>query len=122
MFWQVVPLLQTIPQPPQLLLSVRVLVQVGPVTLGQTALLAPVHPHVPAVQVCPVAEQSFPHVPQFAFVLLRLTSQPFAGSLSQLAKPGLHTRTHCPMSQVPVIVLARPTQLFPHDPQFIESL
>lgn len=125
-FWQVVPAVHAIPQPPQLLLSTRVLVQVGPVGDAQTALFAPEQPQTPKPpwfwQVVPVESQSLPQLPQFWLFALRMTSQPLVGSLSQFAVPGLHTRMQAPESQVPVIVFGRPTQLLPQAPQFVASL
>lgn len=102
LFTQVRPpaTLQTTPQPPQLLLSTRVLVQVGPVPDGQTALFKPEQPQTPKPpwfwQVVPVESQSLPQLPQFWLFALRMTSQPLVGSLSQFAVPGLHTRMQEP--------------------------
>jgi hypothetical protein len=46
-------------------------------------------------------EHAVPHAPQFAIVTFVLVSQPFAGSLSQLPKPGRHAPiAHVPAAQV----------------------
>jgi len=122
MHWRPPPVLHTTPQPPQLALSVSGFVHRGPDALGHTRLPAAGQPQAPFWQVWPLASQSLPQVPQLLMLLLRTTSHPLVGSLSQFARPGKQTRMHCPISQVPVCAPGSPTQELPHDPQFIGSL
>jgi len=118
---QVVPLPQATPQAPQLALSVFMLVQAGPVAEGHT-VWPPAQTHVPPLQLCPAASHCVPQAPQFDGLLPRITSQPFVTSPSQFAVPGEQTRVHRPALQKPMVVLGRPTQLLPQEPQFASSL
>jgi hypothetical protein len=62
--------------------------------------------------------QTCPQAPQFARLVLRFVSQPFAPLPSQSPSPGLHTVTpHVPLTQFGVPPVAGHT--FPHVPQFV---
>ena len=60
-----------------------------------------------------------PHAPQLLVVVIAV-SQPFAGLLSQSAKPGAHVILHVDATQVPVPPLW--LHAFPHAPQWLGSL
>jgi len=97
----------TVPQPPQLLTSVVVVVpQATPVPGGQVALPAPhvLYPHVPALHtgVPPVVGHLVPQALQLFTSEFRLTSQPLVALPSQLANPALQV----PMAQVPLLHVA----------------
>jgi hypothetical protein len=73
----------------------------------------------PAVQVVvPLAfVQELPHDPQFAVVVLRLTSQPVEARPSQLPKPELHAIEQAPSEQLGVPFV--PLHTVPHAPQLV---
>jgi hypothetical protein len=93
--------------------------------LSQSALPdAQVMRHTPmthaAVLLGPEA-QALPQAPQLPALLLRFTSQPLAGSPSQLAKPALQVSWQAPMTQL-AAALAPTGQALPQRPQSVASL
>ena len=76
-------------------------------------------PHCPAVQLAVpfVALQAVLQVPQFAALVLVLTSQPLAALLSQFAYPALQAIPHCPPLQLAVPFV--PLHAVPQVPQFV---
>jgi len=119
---EVVPcgLVQEMPQPPQLETPVfRFASQ--PLTALPSQFPKPelqVGTHTPVVQtVDPFGfVQEVPQVPQFAAVVLRLTSQPVDARPSQFPKPVLHAIVHAPSEQPAEPFV--PLQAEPHAPQF----
>jgi len=99
-----VPPLQTLPQPPQLLGSLAVGMQLPPqsaVPLGQA--------QVPPLQLAP-KEQTFPHAPQ----------------LSKLLRVSTHDEPHClsapqPVAQAPFKQTSLLAHAWPQLPQFAAS-
>jgi hypothetical protein len=79
--------------------------------------------HMPATH-APLAfgfpPQTVPQTPQFAASVLRFTSQPFAATLSQSAKPARQVKPHAPLVQVRT-ELAGVGQLLAHAPQLFTS-
>jgi hypothetical protein len=119
---QLVPIAQTLPQPPQLFLSVWVSTsQPFAALLSQLAIgalhmgslhLPPTHPSTP-----PVMLHGCPQAPQFPTFVLVSISQPFAGFLSQSAYPVAQAATvHLEPTQVSVPWFA--LHALPHAPQF----
>ena len=90
----VVPVVQTRPQRPQLLLSEVVSTQT-PEQLTCGAVQMTEAMHVPATQFW-VERHARPHEPQFARSVERAASQPFVASSSQSPKPVLHASLHAP--------------------------
>jgi hypothetical protein len=64
---------------------------------------------------------ALPQAPQLPALLLRFTSQPLAGSPSQLAKPALQVSWQAPMTQL-AAALAPTGQALPQRPQSVASL
>src|SRR5512140_3605744 len=79
-------------------------------------------PHWPALHVAaPFVElQTVPQAPQWPASPLRFTSQPFVGSLSQSANPGLQVIPHRPAVQVAVPFVE--LQAVPQAPQWSGSV
>lgn len=78
-----------------------------------------VNPQLPAVHVTvalALAGHGFPHRPQCDVLVLVLTSQPLAGSESQLAKPETQTELHVPDAHTAVL-FAGVVHVLPQAPQ-----
>ena len=114
--------LQVVPQAPQLPTLVAVFVSQPFVGFPSQSRKVPLHTgvHVPLTQlVVPLGfVQPMPQTPQWVELVLVLVSQPFAGLLSQLPKPALHTGEQAPPEQL-VVPLAF-VHGWPHPPQWDE--
>ncbi len=62
--------------------------------------------------------QALPHAPQWATVVVRLTSQPLVAFMSQLPNPRLHAREQAPATQV-FVPFERAAQAALHAPQLV---
>src|SRR5579883_1169597 len=119
---------QTLPQPPQLLLSVLVFTSQPLVCLllsqsAKPGLQAPLHPPEEQVGVMMLLfEQSVPQAPQLFGSVVRLTSQPSVSLLPlQSAKPALQAPLQVPPPQLGVAMLFF-EQARPQAPQFAGSI
>ena len=105
----------TVPQAPQLLLSVAVVVQALP-----HATCLPGHTHAPAVQLSPAATHAFPHDPQLALSVANTAQYGAAASegppAPQTEDPDGHAAVHAPRTHCPPAPHA-----LPHPPQFCSS-
>jgi len=122
-----VPLGQTVPQAPQLVLLVLVLTS-QPLAALPSQSAKPVAQaasvQAPALQVVVALgnTQARPHPPQWVALVVVSVSQPFAAVPSQSPKPGEHrTTAQVPSVQPWVAVLAR-AQAVPHAPQLAGSM
>jgi hypothetical protein len=85
-------------------------------TLAQLVSVPQSRVQTPMLQRKPAA-QAFPQRPQFAAAVLRLASQPFEATPSQLAKPAAHAPTaHAPPTHVDVALASE--HAAPHAPQW----
>ena len=113
--------LHTVPQMPQLVVLVFVLVSQPLVRLlsqlPQPALQVIPHVLAPQVAVPLVPLHARPHDPQFVGLVVTLVSQPSVKMPLQLAKPGLQVIPQVLALQVAVPLL--PLHARPHDPQFV---
>src|SRR5690242_4799298 len=77
-----------------------------------------VREQAPAAQ---LVQQEVPQAPQLFASVRVSTSQPFAGSPSQSAKPGLHAKPHAPAVHVATALATVAVHATPQPPQFAVS-
>jgi len=110
-----------LPHAPQFALSVcsarHAAAAVAPHTVSPLA-----QPHAPAWHVCPVTMQRAPQAPQCEVLTRVSTSQPFAGALSQSAKPGVQLCLQAPDTHEVSCTFGPAVHRLPHAPQLFTSL